>query len=139
MNMPSDLLKLLAQSKHVPLAQQLQQEMPDNQGFEATGPILLRQVRDIYRQRARHIERDGYPIYGFPELVNGLDKFTGDAITIFHVRFDTGDYAIFADAALSELAGVLKFPKKTAVQEAALEESRKQHEALLAASRLQAA
>ncbi len=143
MNMPSELmnklLKLLTGSEHDPMAQQLLQEMPDNQGLDASNPIPWRQVRDIYRQRARHIERIGYPTNGFPELVSGLEAFGGDEVTIFQVRFDTGDYAVFADSALSELAGVLKFPKKTAAQEAALEDSQKQHDALLAASRLQAA
>ncbi len=127
MSMPFDLmnelLKLLAGSEHAPLAQQLLQEMPDNQGLDASNSIPWRQVRDIYRQRARHIERIGYPIDGFPELVRGLEAFGGGEVTIFQIRFDTGDYAVFADAALSELAGVLKFPKKTDAQEAALKDS----------------
>lgn len=137
MNVPSELLTLLAQSEHFPLAQQLLQELSSNQGFDPTPPIALRQVRDIYRQRARHIKTTGYPIHGFPALVKGLEAFTGDAITIYNVRFDSGDYAVFADAGLSELAGVLKFPKRTAAQEAAFADSQRQYKALLASSRLQ--
>jgi len=137
MNVPFELLTLLVQSEHFPLAQQLLQEMSGNQGFDPTPTIALQQVRDIYRQRARHIERTGYPIHGFPELVKGLEAFTRDSITIFNVRFNSGDYAVFADPTLSELAGILKFPKKTAAQEATLADSRGRHEAMLASSRLQ--
>lgn len=137
MKINSAMMNLLGNNRDNPLAKQLLEAAPDSEGFDAAGPIRLRQIADIYRQRARHIERTGYPIHGFPELVKGLEAFTCDMITIFNVRFDTGDYAVFADLALSELAGVLKFPKKTAAQEAALEDSRKQHEALLASSPLQ--
>ena len=133
MIMPFKLLnglsELLAGNDHALLTQQLLQELPHNQGCEASNPVPLRQLRDIYRQRARHIARISYPIAGFPELVSGLEVFRGDAVTIFQIHFDTGDYAVFADPALSELAGILKFPKKTAAQEAALVESRRQHEA----------
>lgn len=135
----STMISLLRSNQDNPLAKQLLEAAPDSKGFDAAGPAPLRQITDIYRQRARHIKRTDYPIQGFPELVKGLEAFTGDLITIFNVRFDTGDYAVFADPALSELAGVLKFPKKTAAQEAALEESRKQHKDLYATSRLQAA
>ncbi len=137
MKITSTMLDLLTRHKDEYLVEKLLKEAPASEGFDATGPIALRQIRDIYRQRARHIERTRYPIYGFPELVNGLDKFTGDAITIFHVRFDTGDYAIFADADQTELAGILKFPKRTAAQEVALADSQKQQEAMLASFGLQ--
>lgn len=137
MNTPPELLKLLVCSEHAPLAQQLLQELPDNQGFDVTGPIPLQQVRDIYKQRARHIERTGYPVAGFPELVSGLEAFSGDAVAVFQVHFDTGDYVVFADPPLSELAGVLKFPKKTAAQQAAVADSQRQQEARLASSRPQ--
>ena len=139
MNVPFDLLTLLAQNKHISLAQQLLDEFSANFGIDATGPLNIQEARQIYNQRARHIERTGYPIDGFPELVKGLEAFTGDAITIFRVRFDSGDYAVFADPALSEFAGVLTFPKKTVAQEAALADSRSRHEASLASSQLQTA
>ena len=137
MNVPSNLLRLLAQSKHNFLAQQLLDKFSDNSGIDATGPVNIQAARQIYNQRARHIERTGYPIDGFPELVKGLEAFTGDAITIFTIRFDSGDYAVFADPALSQFAGILTFPKKTAAQEAALADSRSRHEASLASSQLQ--
>ena len=135
MDVPSDLLTLLAQSKHISLAQRLLDEFSANSGIDATGPVDIQAARQIYKQRARHIERIGYPIHGFPELVKGLEAFTGNSITIFNIRFDCGDYAVFADLSLSELAGVLQFPKRTAAQEAALAESQRQNEAL-PASRL---
>ena len=135
MNTEKKLIALLATARKFPLAYQLSHDFPSNDGVDATGPISIRAARQIFRQRAKHIERTGYPITGFPELVDGLENFTADAVTIFNVRFDTGDYAVFADPALSELAGVLKFPKRTAAQEAALADSRRQ-EALRDASRL---
>ena len=136
MSMPHEILNLLVKNEHAPLVQQLLREIQNNQGFEATGPIPLREVRDIYRQRARHIERTGYPVHGFPQLVKGLEAFTGDTITIFTVHFDSGDYSVFADAALSELAGVLKFPNVVAAQEFALVDPQQQ-EALRDTSHLQ--
>ena len=138
MNIEEDLLALLAAHKPSLLAQQLLKEFASNSGFDTAGPVIIQDARQIFQQRARHIERTGYPIEGFPELIHGLAAFTGGSITIFNVRFGSGDYAVFADPALSELAGVLKFPKKTTAQEAALKESCKQHESLLAASCLQA-
>lgn len=137
MNTEKKLLALLAASRKFPLAQQLSHAFSSNAGVDANGPISVRAARQIFRQRAQHIKRTGYPISGFPELVDGLENFTADAVTIFNVRFDAGDYAVFADPALSELAGVLKFPKKTVAQKAALVDSQRQHEALLASSPLQ--
>ena len=139
MEIDARLFSLLAASKQHVLVCQLLNQLSDGLGFDATGPVAIREVRQIFRQRARHNESIGSPIEGFPDLVNGLEAFTAEAVVIYMIYFDEGDYGVFANAGQTELAGVLKFPKTTAAQKAARVSSRLQHEALLASSRLQTA
>jgi hypothetical protein len=117
MKMQSEIVKLLAKDKHNSLAKQLLQDFPDNQGFDATGPVAIQAARQIFCQRAKHNERIGDPIKGFRDLVTGLEAFKGNTVVIYTVHFDEGDYRIFADADMTEIAGVLKFPKPDTAQE----------------------
>ena len=105
-----DVSGLLTKNTHNLLAARLLQESTNGQVVEQTRPIAIREVRDIFRSRARRNESLGGPIQGFPELMEGLEAFTADAVVIYSVHSETGSYKIFADESLSQLAGVLKFP-----------------------------
>jgi len=104
------LLELLAKNRQNPLAEQLLHEFPNGIDFEASHPVSLREVKDIYRFRARRNENMGKSILGFPVLIAGLDAFSGDAVVVYSVHSDAGPYKIFADEDCMEIAGILKFP-----------------------------
>ncbi len=107
-----DLADLLKKNSHKPFLKQLLQDCPDGLIFTASGPVALREVKDIFRFRARRNESMGEPIKGFKELIEGLDAFSSDAVVIYSIDSDSGPYKVFADARRTEFAGVLKFPKE---------------------------
>ncbi len=106
------LTELLKKNKHNPLIACLLQDYPKSLVFTESRPIALREVKDIYRFRAGRNANMGEPIKGFKELIEGLDTFTDDAVVIYSIESAAGPYKIFANAARTMFAGVLKFPKE---------------------------
>lgn len=106
-----ELVNFLAKNEQSPLISQLLRELSDQTVFSATRPIPIQNVRSIYRLRSTRNESRGEPVKGFPELMLGLYKFSGEEIVIYSVDSGTASYIIFADAAQEEFAGVLKFPQ----------------------------
>lgn len=81
---------------------------------EATRPIALREISDIYRARARRNKNMGTPIQGFEELLAGLHDYSGEAIVIHTLHSEQGQYKIFTNEAQTELASILKLPAQAA-------------------------
>lgn len=77
---------------------------------EATRPIALQEIKDIYRARARRNESMGKPIQGFTELLAGLCKYSGESIVIYTLDSKQGPYKVFTDEARTEIIGILKLP-----------------------------
>ncbi len=107
-----DLAELFAKNKNNSILCQLLQDQASGLVFTESSPIALREIKNIYRLRAKRNENMGEPIQGFQELICGLDAFSADAVVIYSAEFASGSYKVFADAARTEMAGVLKWPKQ---------------------------
>ena len=109
------LSELDTKNRRYPLLDELMQRTEEGLVFTMSRPVALREVKDIFHFRARHNEKIGEPIKGFPELIAGLDAFSSDMVVLYSVVFEEDSYKIFADADGKEIAGILKFPKKPAL------------------------
>lgn len=78
------------------------------------GPgILVDRVRFIYANRGRRNSERGSPIEGFPSLLQNLEMTRAQKILIHRlVDARQRDYRIFTDSEMSELIGLLRFPKE---------------------------
>lgn len=88
--------------------------------LSATGPVPIQQARSIYRLRAERSQQSGNSIQGFAELLAGLDSANMSEVIIHSWRTDQTMFAVFTNAELTKVIGVLSFPNIARAQSAAV-------------------
>ena len=75
--------------------------------------VPLAAIQDIYWRRGRRNRLRGYPIEGFEVFLWNL-KTTNTQTVLVHNLIDRAkrEYAVFTDPELTQLIGLLRFPKK---------------------------
>lgn len=88
--------------------------------LSATGPVPIQQARSIYRLRAERSEQNGSSIQGFAELLAGLDSAAISEVVVYSWRTDQMMFAVFTNAELTKVIGVLSLPDTARTQSAAV-------------------
>lgn len=84
--------------------------------FNATGPVPIQQLRSIYRLRAERNEQNGNSIQGFGELMAGLDSISTGEVVVYSWQTPQTTFAVFTNAELTKVIGVLRFPETARAQ-----------------------
>ena len=71
--------------------------------------LPISNARDIYSKRASLNADTGGPIEGFDDLLSNLNNETASLIGIQWIEVDSEQFAVFTDADVSKLIGILLF------------------------------
>lgn len=80
----------------------------------STRPVPIKEVKDIYRSRARRNAQRGNPISGFDGLMANLDVWPYESVVVTSLPAPYGAFVVFTDADITHLAGILEPSKRTA-------------------------